>query len=156
MDGSRRVSFKEFSALLRDVLKISTSILPLTRLHALWNVLDEDGSGYVDAGELSRFMRIGRPEAGMGSRTRVTLQKQSERKAHIAAQERRSGAALTKYIEREEVPPASEAELARLSTLFNAQMAAIRPRDAADGRNFYRLFVRVHCVALPLNGSLRC
>ncbi len=71
VDGSRRVSFREFSMLLREELRLSKSVLPLARLHALWATLDENASGFVDAGELGRFMRLGRPEAALGSRVRT-------------------------------------------------------------------------------------
>ncbi len=76
--------------------------------------------------------------------------KRTGRKELLAELERRSGAALTHKIEREDVPPATPAELLELSTLFNAQMAALRPRDASDGRNFYRLFKH-----MDLDGSGR-
>ena len=71
--------------------------LPLSKLHALWAKLDENGSGFVDAGELGRFMRLGLPEASAGSRTRTLLEKRAGRKALLAELADRSGEAAIDY-----------------------------------------------------------
>lgn len=133
VDGSRRVSFREFSTLLRDELRISKTQMPLPKLHALWMVLDDNSSGYVDAGELGRFMKLGKPEQGAGNRVRVQLQKKVGRKGLLAEMEKRSGAELTQRLERDEVPPATNEELLQMSAKFNAAIEKA-------GINFYRLF----------------
>ncbi len=55
-DCSGRVSFYEFCDGVRDILKESVSD---ARLEALWRKLDDDGSGFIMAGEFSKFMRLG-------------------------------------------------------------------------------------------------
>ena len=59
---------------------------------------------------------------------------------HALALRRRHGRDLTAHIRKFNVPPVSSDELYRLSTLFNARMVELKPRAAADGRNFFRLF----------------
>ena len=51
VDGSRRISYNELSLLIRDALKVSKAVLPEPRLHALWRVLDDNNSGFVDPGD---------------------------------------------------------------------------------------------------------
>ena len=140
VDGSRRVSFKEFSLLLRDELKISKRVMPVERLQALWMKLDENSSGYVDAGELGRFMKLGRLEAGLGARARVVMARKAGRDRQRLELDKQSGVALTQMLQRDDVPAAPEEELQRLSTLFNAQMEKLRPRDASGTGGFYKLF----------------
>jgi hypothetical protein len=55
-DCSGRVSFYEFCDGVRNILKEAVSN---ARLEALWRKLDEDGSGFIMAGEFSKFMRLG-------------------------------------------------------------------------------------------------
>ena len=47
---------------MRRKLKLSEKDLPLPKLQALWKALDEDASGFIDSGELSRFLRKGAPK----------------------------------------------------------------------------------------------
>ena len=140
IDGSRRVSYSEFASLLRKELKLSSKTLSQQRLAALWKRLDENASGFVDPGELGRFMKIGAPEGGLGARTRVVMERHAGRRDHMADLDKRHGRDLTKHIQKFDVPAASADEVHRMSTLFNARMVELKPRDAADGRNFYRLF----------------
>jgi hypothetical protein len=58
-DGSGRISLLEFQCLVRDDLQISQQELAERILLSLWKVLDDDGSGFVTAGEFGKFMRQG-------------------------------------------------------------------------------------------------
>jgi Ca2+-binding EF-hand superfamily protein len=138
VDGSRRVSYLELALLVRQQLKLSRADLPEARLHALWKVLDENGSGFVDPGELGRFMRIGRPERGVGAREKLLLAKRSASRKQITERERRSGKLLTAQLSDSNVPPATDDEVRELSQQFNAAMAR-RAKDVGSD-NFYRLF----------------
>ena len=140
IDGSRRISYDELHSLIRKELKVPKSEVPEARLHALWQVLDENASGFIDAGELSRFMRIGRPKVGEGSRVKMVLEKKQSRKDVRDDQARRSGMRLTQHLVSNDVQRASEEEVKELSNRFNAQMTLLRPREATNGNNFYRLF----------------
>ena len=51
---SRRVSFDELETLVRRQLKLPERQLPLPKLHALWKVLDENSSGFIDAGDAAK------------------------------------------------------------------------------------------------------
>lgn len=139
VDGSRRVSFKEFTTLLRDQLRLRSSDLPASKLHGLWKALDENASGFVDAGELGRFMKLGRPEVETSARSRMAVANHTARRSHLADLDKRAGRDLTAQLREADVPAASEAEILEMSALFNAQMAAMRPRDS-DGLNFFQLF----------------
>ena len=90
IDGSRRISFSELERLIREELHIKKSELPISRLHALWRVLDDNGSGFVDPGELGRFMKIGRPEGGLGNRAKMMLEKQRLAKQAVLEMNKKS------------------------------------------------------------------
>ena len=92
-------------------LHISKSELPQARLHALWRVLDENESGFIDAGELSRFMRIGRPTGGLGARARMAIDKRDVARQQASEAARRTGKQLTQYLVSSDIPPASEDEV---------------------------------------------
>ena len=143
IDGSRRISFNEFARLIRDELKLRRSELPEERLLALWKVLDENASGFIDAGELGRFMKIGRPEGGLGARHRVVREKRVGRAAQLEALDRRSGRAITKLVQTTSVEKASDAEVLQLATLFNQQLAMLRRHESSANANFFQLFKKV-------------
>lgn len=64
---------------MREELKLSTHHMPKSRLLALWKALDEDGSGFICAGEFGRFMR-----ANDGKRVAPIDQKVAEGREMIA------------------------------------------------------------------------
>lgn len=140
VDGSRRVSFSELQLLIRDQLKVTKSQLPPPRLHALWRALDENASGFVDPGELGRFMKLGMPKGGLGAKERTRLEKQRTKQLMKQEQDRKSGKELTRFIQINDVPAASEEQVRQFSELFNKQMLLLRPREGTNGQNFYRLF----------------
>jgi len=140
VDGSRRISFKELERLIRDELRVSKAELPVARLHALWKVLDENNSGFIDPGELSRFMRIGRPPGGLGNRVRLTLEKKVGHQQQLTELAKRSGKHLTMMLAAKDVEAASAEEVRQLSLKFNTQLVQLRPRDATNGNCFIRLF----------------
>ena len=140
VDGSRRVSFNELSRLIREQLKVSTKEMPELRLMALWKVLDENASGFIDAGELSRFMRIGRPAGGLGNRIKKVMENKATAALQRKLEAQRSGKTLLKALNTNNIVKASEAEVKELSVKFNKRLAEVRPRDATSGNNFYRLF----------------
>jgi Ca2+-binding EF-hand superfamily protein len=58
-DGSGRITFEELGILVRQKLGLKEKHLSQTQFLALWKKLDDNATGFIDAGELSRFMRIG-------------------------------------------------------------------------------------------------
>ena len=58
-NGSRQISFKEFSAMIRDELRIAPKELPDRQIKAAWLALDKNGSGFISAGEFGGMMRRG-------------------------------------------------------------------------------------------------
>ena len=56
------LSFREFQHLLRDGIRASVTELPDDELQAVWQAIDDDGSGHVSVGELGKFMRLGADE----------------------------------------------------------------------------------------------
>ena len=128
VDGSRRVSFNELSRLIREQLKVSTKEMPELRLMALWKVLDENASGFIDAGELSRFMRIGRPAGGLGNRIKKVMENKATAALQRKLEAQRSGKTLLKALNTNNIVKASEAEVKELSVKFNKRLAEVRPR----------------------------
>ena len=57
--GTRQISFKEFSAMIRDELHIAPKELPDRQIKAAWLALDKNGSGFISAGEFGGMMRRG-------------------------------------------------------------------------------------------------
>ena len=58
-DGSGRIGWYEFNAMIRRELRIGPSILPERRLKAVWLTFDTDRNGSITAGEFSAFMTKG-------------------------------------------------------------------------------------------------
>ena len=58
-DNSGRVLYPEFVDLIRNELKVTKRELPEAELQAVWKSLDDDGSGFIGAGEFARFMKRG-------------------------------------------------------------------------------------------------
>jgi len=96
LDGSGRISYTEFSAMVRDELRLASKALPEKSLQSLWRRLDEDSSGWVSAGEFGHFMRLGAD--GMAStvsdatshnaeRTRVAVERKSNLRRAAANEE---------------------------------------------------------------------
>ena len=55
-DGSGLIEYSEFSTMVRETLKMSVSEMANEELMSVWNYMDSDRSGHVDAGEFGRFM----------------------------------------------------------------------------------------------------
>ena len=53
-DRSGKVSYKEFSGLCREELKMKKANMPDLKLQGAWNALDDDDSGFITAGEFVR------------------------------------------------------------------------------------------------------
>ena len=45
--------------MIRKTIKMSTTELPESTIQAVWNSIDLDGNGWIDAGEFGRFFRLG-------------------------------------------------------------------------------------------------
>ena len=112
-------------------------VLPETKLQGLWRVLDENSSGFVDTGELGRFMKIGKPEDGPSARKAVVARNVSTKKLVRSETDRKIGRDLTRKLT--DQPRASEEEVAKLCELFNAAQKRERP----EARHFFRLFKAV-------------
>ena len=59
-DGSGRISYQEFSRMVRRKLKLGVGKVSEEALQGVWRALDEDTSGYISIGEFGNFMRKGR------------------------------------------------------------------------------------------------
>ena len=113
---------------------LSAEELPDTRLRSLWKALDQDGSGYVTAGEFGQFMRLG---ARQPKRVSTQLRRQQSaaavyhRHAHeealsTALQLRRSNSAVQQH---QDEAAKLRAELAQIR-----RDASARPSTAPLGR----------------------
>lgn len=49
--GSGRIQYEELRLAVRDTLRLDKRELPEPKLQGLWKVLDEEGSGFIGAGE---------------------------------------------------------------------------------------------------------
>lgn len=134
MDGSRRISFAELENMVRKRLGMKESLLGQSKLLSVWKKLDSDLSGFVDAGELSRFLRIGQSkELTPAQIARNKLQKARERQMEVIREESRMRLEKKVIDKAQEVEKASAEDLRRFGELFNKSMRGIH-------RNFYALF----------------
>ena len=59
-DGSGRMMYDELVKMVRVHLRMPETQVSDTQLQEVWRALDQDNSGYINAGEFGRFMRLGR------------------------------------------------------------------------------------------------
>ena len=59
-DGSGRMMYDELVKMARIHLRMPETQVSDTQLQEVWRALDQDNSGYINAGEFGRFMRLGR------------------------------------------------------------------------------------------------
>ncbi|KOO21037.1 hypothetical protein Ctob_001673 [Chrysochromulina tobinii] len=127
LDGSHRISYVEVEKLARHALHISVKQLPPARLDMLWKAMDKDGSGFIDAGELSRFTKIGKPKTLTPVQlARLKLQAERDRQAaadRAAADKRQEMHTIKKQLQ---VEPASREELEQLSAMFSKALAKMK------------------------------
>ena len=53
-DRSGKITYREFSELCREELKMKKAAVPDLQLQGIWNALDDDDSGFLTAGEFVR------------------------------------------------------------------------------------------------------
>ena len=58
-DGSGRITYHELVDMVRNELRIASDETSDSSLKSVWAALDNDGSGYITAGEFGNFMRKG-------------------------------------------------------------------------------------------------
>jgi Ca2+-binding EF-hand superfamily protein len=135
MDGSRRISFNELDVLVRHQLGLKEKHLSQTQLLALWKKLDENASGFIDAGELSRFLRIGQSnELTPAQRARKKLQQARLAEKERLREESRKRLERNVADKSQTVEKATEEEMARFAKIFNEKL------KGSDITNFFALF----------------
>lgn len=140
IDGSRRISFSELERMVRHKLRLNEKKLSEEKLYGLWKALDENASGFIDAGELSRFCRIGAPKTVTPAQA-ARLAMQTARAGRMAmvradTQKRLAKDVITKSLE---VPRATADEMRELGVLLVKQTSSLRARGH-DTLSFYSLF----------------
>ena len=143
LDGSKRISFSELEHLVRGKLRVSEKLVPLDQLLGLWKVIDADASGFIDAGELSRFLRIGAPKAPTAVEA-ARLRMQANREIQVA----RVRAETQKLQEKEvatkaaEGPKATSDEVSRFGALCMQHLSELRSRGQ-ETVTWFGLFKRM-------------
>ena len=92
-DQSGRISITEFTDIVRKTIRIGTEQVSKAKLQALWKSLDEDRSGYIDAGEFGRFMKLGQIDAGVDYLDRSSANMQRIQEMRLQKMEKRISAA---------------------------------------------------------------
>mmetsp|Transcript_34310 Transcript_34310/g.61807 ORF Transcript_34310/g.61807 Transcript_34310/m.61807 type:complete len:198 (+) Transcript_34310:71-664(+) len=117
-DLSGKVSYSEFTELMREELKLSPEELSEDQLLAVWTALDEDRSGFITQNEFNNFMRTG-AHVVQGGEAWVDMMAIMADKEYEALQEKANKPKLQqrKYQERYFAQPPPET---------NAQEAATR------------------------------
>ena len=143
LDGSKRISFSELENLVRGRLRVSEKRVPLDQLLGLWKVIDEDASGFIDAGELSRFLRIGAPKtltAVEAARLRMQANKESMvARVRADTEKLQEKEAATKAAEG---PKATSEEVSRFGGLCMQHLATLRSRGQ-ETITWFGLFKRM-------------
>jgi Ca2+-binding EF-hand superfamily protein len=133
IDGSHRISYPELEKLSRGPLRMATKQLPPEKLRQLWKGLDADASGFIDAGELSRFLKLGAREQvapAVLARARSVAAKAKEAAAVVAETERLQERQVA--LKAMEVEPASEEEVRQLGDLFAKQLHDLTPSGVSN------------------------
>eukprot|EP00964_Phaeocystis_antarctica_P091859 scaffold58971_cov45-Phaeocystis_antarctica.AAC.2 len=87
-DGSGRITYYELVDMVRNELRIHSDELQDSSLKSVWAALDDDGSGFITAGEFGSFMRKGEVALRM-------LRPQTTWKQKLAVVRRQEAAAVT-------------------------------------------------------------
>jgi len=135
-DGSGRISFTEFSGLVREELRLRISDLSLETMQRVWRALDIDGSGWISAGEFGAFMRKGEPTGGLTWRE-VVAAKNAASAAKVRKElEERSGKSLSSMLS--ETQPADPEAVTKLASLLHSKLANLFPDPTA--RQWFNMF----------------
>ena len=121
LDGSHRVSFAEVEAMARGTLELNAKALSRGRLQVLWKALDQDASGFITMGELSRFLRIAEPEFKEPTSTELARRRLLRRRSQeAAALQAETDRLLQRHVARrlKHVEPATREELKELGDLL--------------------------------------
>jgi len=73
-DGSGKITYYEFSGLVREELKLTKAKLAEAQLEAVWAALDVDKSGFINVDEFGDFMAKGAPEDGLTWKEKLQMQ----------------------------------------------------------------------------------
>lgn len=116
IDQSGRIDFAEFSKMTRSVLKLGKDAVSDQKLWGLWRAIDENGNGFICAGEFGRFMRevtnVSTQEVGLQSKVREVAVKSELQKSEMWAR--------NKAAEADRAAAQMEAEAKRLEKLLSA------------------------------------
>ena len=139
-DRSGRITYDELQKMVRSRLELGNDVMPATKLRRLWRALDEDSSGFLDAGEFGRFMKRGLDHQEGRGAVAVARQKLIAKNMEAAAaqkteKERRWGHVLTAQLA--DVAPASEAEVAVLAEQLLEKTSQLFPFTE---RAWFKLF----------------
>ena len=139
-DGSCRISYPELRATVRDTLKCDKKELPEVKLQGLWKALDDDGSGFISAGEFGRFMRAGdsNNQAARTARSRKQLQRRlaQEKQEQQAHYDKLVGRDINVKLRR--VKAMSSEEMNELSAFLNRRL-----HEVSRVRDWYKLFKEI-------------
>ena len=143
-DGSHRISFNELEIMVRGPtrdqgLNISRKVLSDARMRSLWKLMDRDASGFIDHGELMRFLKIGWVEE-------MTPAQRSIKKLHERRQEQfeqvkeASRKRLAKDVASKatEHERASDKEVRELGDLFAKQLKNQLPYGISNPHKLFR------------------
>lgn len=126
LDGSHRISFAELSAMARRTLRLGEGGLPPERLASLWKALDQNASGFIDAGELARFLRRGQDAdalspAQLARQRLLASRRRGAAAAHAETDELFERATVEQLAS---VEAASDKEMRRLAVVFLKRMGS--------------------------------
>lgn len=136
-DNSGRITFLEFSSICYNQLKLNWTVWPEARLLSVWKALDEDESGYMEAGEFGKFLRATHeaPLPEHGWKAMRTARNRATMLSVVGEMDALSGKGLAQALAA--VEAASDEEVTALSKLLNEALVII-PDPAA--RLWYKLF----------------
>jgi Ca2+-binding EF-hand superfamily protein len=125
---------------VRELLRMDKRELPEPSLQALWKSLDEDGGGYMSAGEFGRFMRKGEAHSQMDHarearrqlHRRLTSQKEVMNKQYDQLVGRDMNAKLAHVL------PLVDDEMDKLSSFLNLRMSELRTMRHVGWFKFFK------------------
>ena len=138
-DNTGRISFAELKRAVRQLLQIGADTVPDAVLRSIWRNLDEDGNGFLTAGEFGRFMRKGESAAAAAAAAAAAkgkAQTETASQAHRVELDGLMGKAWTRKLLEQGTTKADDDDVLAISAIFNRELAKLPP----TAREWYHLF----------------
>jgi Ca2+-binding EF-hand superfamily protein len=135
---SGSISFGQFQTIIRKLLGLSFSDLPVESIKAVWVALDihldstGDKSGLITCADFAHFMRLGESAFKQRATPRERVEAKAREAASVVRAEKRARLHRNIRDELANEPPAPKSAIIDLSRRFNEHLEGLRRADRED------------------------